>query len=87
MADKVTTATLTVTLQNGTARHYRFELASDAPLNLDELRGALVSEFVSPDADASRFDLVVGGTLGAPAFTLRERKAGFIRRVSEENGL
>lgn len=71
------TALLRLTSSKG-AKRWRIQLSPDAPLGAEELRGALVHEFVDSQADEHNYELTVSGTLGAPIFDLTEKEAGFI---------
>ena len=67
-------ATLTIKRQDGTVERWGFDLSPTAPNAKEQLKAALVVEFIGENADADTFDFEEGGTRAAPAYTLAERR-------------
>ncbi|HEX6682237.1 MAG TPA: hypothetical protein VF062_05555 [Candidatus Limnocylindrales bacterium] len=76
-------AMLIAKFQDGSERRWRFELAPDVPLGREQLRTALVHEFLGEDAKPERFQLAVDGTLAQPLFILEEKKRSYFGKTEE----
>lgn len=64
-------ATIEIRRHNKEPEVWQFDLSLDAPLNLGELRDAMVAEFIDDGVD-SEFALEISGTIGAPYLSLVE---------------
>lgn len=78
--ERLPTGTITIHRGDGSAERWRFEISPDAPVNPDELKVALVREFVGEDADPAHFRLTLGGTASSPNFLLTEERRLFQNR-------
>lgn len=77
MAKEATRATLTIEFQDGTTKRWRFELSSDAPYAVEELKDSLVHEFAGDGKDSRNFEIKASGTVESPAFFLKEKHVLF----------
>jgi hypothetical protein len=80
MAREVTRAMLTIEFHDGTTKKWRFELASDAPYAVEELKDSLVREFVGDGKQTDDFEITASGTFAAPEFLLKETHDMFFNR-------
>lgn len=80
MAREVTRAMLTIEFHDGTTKKWRFELASDAPYAVEDLKDSLVHEFAGDGKQSVDFEIRASGTFAAPEFFLKETHDMFLNR-------
>lgn len=77
MPDVFPSAIVELKRLDGTSTRWSLPLTSQTPLGQDELRAALVVEFVGSQGVPDNFKLVLSGTLGEPHFSLSEGSRPF----------
>jgi hypothetical protein len=63
---------LTVSRSDGSEKRWRVPLTAQTPRGAEDLKRALVSQFIGESADPRNWTLVLSGTAGSPAFDLHE---------------
>lgn len=80
MPEQLPSGTITIQRSDGSTERWRFQLSPDAPLYPEELKLAIINEFLDDAVDPTQFELSLGGTAASPTLTLFERRRYFTAR-------